>query len=138
MTVRLNPYLSFGNEARQAMEFYQSVFGGELAVSTFAEFGMADDPPEADKVMHSMLEAPNGLVLMGADTPSSMEYVAPAGVSISLSGDDEAALRGYWEALSASGTVAEPLEVAPWGDAFGMCVDRYGVTWMVNIAGPGA
>lgn len=138
MTVRLNPYLSFGNVARQAMEFYQSVFGGELAVSTFADFGMSDDPSEADKVMHSMLEAPNGLVLMGADTPSNMEYIAPAGVSISLSGDDEAALRGYWEALSASGTVAEPLEVAPWGDAFGMCVDRYGVTWMVNIAGPGA
>src|SRR5690606_21300192 len=112
MTVRLNPYLSFGNEARQAMEFYQSVFGGELAVSTFADFGMSDDPSEADKVMHSMLEAPNGLVLMGADTPSNMEYIAPAGVSISLSGDDEAALRGYWEALSASGTVAEPLEVA--------------------------
>lgn len=135
MTVRLNPYLSFKDEAREAMEFYQSVLGGELAVSTFADFGQADDPAEADKVMHSMLEAPNGLVLMGADTPASMSYTAPQGVSISLSGDDDSALRGYWEALSASGTVVEPLEVAPWGDAFGMCVDRYGITWMVNIAG---
>lgn len=135
MTVRLNPYLSFKDEAREAMQFYQSVFGGELAVNTFADFGMAEDPAEADKVMHSMLEAPNGLVLMGADTPSSMEYIAPQGLSISLSGDDDETLRGYWEALSASGTVVEPLAVAPWGDAFGMCVDRYGITWMVNIAG---
>jgi PhnB protein len=120
------------------MEFYQSVLGGELAVSTFADFGQADDPAEADKVMHSLLEAPNGLVLMGADTPASMSYTAPPGVSISLSGDDDGALRRYWEALSASGTVVEPLEVAPWGDAFGMCVDRYGITWMVNIAGSAA
>lgn len=135
MTVRLNPYLSFKDEAREAMQFYQSVFGGELAVSTFAEFGMAESPAEADKVMHSMLEAPNGLVLMGADTPARMDFIAPQGLSISLSGDDDGALRGYWEALSASGTVVEPLEEAPWGDAFGMCVDRYGITWMVNIAG---
>lgn len=135
MTVRLNPYLSFGDEARDAMEFYQSVFGGELSMSTFAEFGMAEDPSEADKLMHSMLEAPHGLVLMGADTPAGMTYSPPQGMSISLSGDDDGALRGYWEALSNSGTVVEPLEVAPWGDAFGMCIDRYGVTWMVNIAG---
>jgi hypothetical protein len=80
------------------MEFYQSVLGGELAVSTFADFGQADDPAEADKVMHSLLEAPNGLVLMGADTPASMSYTAPPGVSISLSGDDDGALRRYWEA----------------------------------------
>ena len=135
MTVRLNPYLSFKDEAREAMQFYQSVFGGELSVSTFADFGQADDPAEADKVMHAMLEAPNGLVLMRADTPASMSYTPPQGVSISLSGDDDSVLRHYWEALSGSGTVAEPLEVAPWGDAFGMCVDRFGITWMINIAG---
>lgn len=135
MTVRLNPYLSFRDDARQAMQFYQSVFGGELSLSTFAEFQASEDPAEADKIMHSMLEAPNGLVLMGADTPNDMEYAGPQGVSISLSGDDDAVLRGYWERLSESGTVVEPLEVAPWGDAFGMCVDRYGVMWMVNIAG---
>jgi PhnB protein len=134
MTVRLNPYLSFRDNARQAMEFYESVFGGELALSTFADMHASDDPAEQDKIMHGMLEAPNGLVLMGADTPNSMEY-QPNGYSISLSGDDEPTLRGYWEGLSSDGTVIEPLVQAPWGDTFGMCVDRFGVHWMVNIAG---
>ncbi len=85
--------------------------------------------------MHSMLEAENGLVLMAADTPNSMEYRPPAGISISLSGEDERLLRGYWEKLSQGGTVIMPLDRAPWGDTFGMCVDKFGITWMVNIAG---
>lgn len=70
MTTRLNPYISFRDNARQAMEFYRSVFGGELNVSTFAEMHASDDPSEQDKVMHSMLASPNGLVLMAADTPT--------------------------------------------------------------------
>jgi PhnB protein len=133
MTVRLNPYLSFSDNAREAMTFYQQVFGGDLQISTFAELGASDDPALGDNVMHSMLEAPNGLVLMGADTPPGME-TTPNG-SISLSGDDEATLRGYWDALVEGGTVTVPLEQAPWGDTFGMCTDRFGIPWLVNIAG---
>lgn len=133
MTVRLNPYLSFRDNAREAMEFYRSVFGGELSVNTFADFHASEDPAEQDKVMHAMLETGNGLMLMGADTPNSMEYEAPAGISISLSGDDEAVLRGYWDKLSQGGTVLMPLERAPWGDIFGMCTDKYGISWMVDI-----
>lgn len=136
MAVRLNPYLSFRDTAREAMEFYQSVFGGQLSMNTFAEFHASEDPAEADKIMHAMLETDGGLVLMGADTPNSMEFDPPTGVSISLSGDDEAELRRWWDALSASGSVMMPLEVAAWGDAFGMCVDGYGITWMVNISPP--
>jgi PhnB protein len=135
MTVRLNPYLSFRDTAREAMTFYQSVFGGELSVSTFGDLNASHDPAEQDKVMHSMLEAPDGLVLMGADTPNDMEYQPQAGVSVSLSGDDEARLRGWWERLSESGTVTVPFEKAPWGDTFGMCVDRFGTSWMFNAAG---
>ena len=135
MTVRLNPYLSFRDNAREAMEFYESVFGGELTVSTFAD--MPDipgtDPAEADKVMHSQLEAANGMWLMGADTPSSMGDPGPNG-SISLSGDDEAQLRGYYDKLADGGVVTMPLDKAPWGDFFGMCMDRFGVTWLVNIS----
>lgn len=134
MTTRLNPYLSFEDNAREAMEFYQSIFGGELTLNTFAEFQASEDPEEADKIMHGSLETPEGMMLMGADTPNSMEYVPNAGTSISLSGDDDARLRGYWDKLSAGGNVAMPLEQAPWGDFFGMCVDKYGVSWMVNIA----
>jgi PhnB protein len=133
MTTRLNPYLSFRDTARQAMEFYQSVFGGELNTNTFAEFKASDDPAEQDKIMHSQLETDTGLTLMAADTPNSMAYTPGTNFSVSLSGDDEAQLRGYWDKLSAGGTVAMPLEAAPWGDTFGMCTDKFGVPWMVNI-----
>jgi PhnB protein len=137
MTTRLNPYLGFRDDARQAMEFYQSVLGGELTVSTFGEMQVSDDPAEQDKVMHAMLTTENGMVLMAADTANSMDYARGTNAySVSLSGDDEAALRGYWEKLSERGTVLVPLETAPWGDAFGMCTDRFGITWLVNISGP--
>ncbi|PWC05199.1 VOC family protein [Agromyces badenianii] len=137
MMVTLNPYLNFRDNAKEAMEFYQSVFGGELTSSTFAEYGQADNPADADKIMHSQLEAEGGLVLMGADTPSYLEYTGAGNVSVSLSGgaEQDAELRGYWEKLSSSGAVTVPLEVAPWGDAFGMCVDGYGIAWLVNIGG---
>ncbi|MFD4422882.1 VOC family protein [Agromyces sp. NPDC058484] len=136
MMVILNPYLNFKDDAKEAMEFYRSVFGGELTSNTFAEYGQAEDPADADKIMHSQLES-DGIVLMGADTPSFLEYTGPGNVSVSLSGsaDEDAKLRGYWEKLSGSGSVTVPLEVAPWGDAFGMCVDGYGIAWLVNIAG---
>lgn len=135
MDVRLNPYLVWRDSARQAMTFYQSVFGGELLLNSFAELHASDDPAEADKIMHGQLNAPNGLVLMGADTPNSMELGANG--SISLSGDDEETLRGYWSALVDGGTLGVPLEKAPWGDYFGMCTDKFGIHWMVNIAGGG-
>jgi len=137
VSAQLNPYLSFRDNAREAMEFYHSVFGGELTTRTFAEFNASDDPAEQDKIMHSMLEADNGLVLMGSDTPNSMEYSPGNNIAVSLSGDDDATLRGYWEKLSADGTVTMPLNKAPWGDSFGMCVDKFGIPWLVNIAGAG-
>ncbi len=133
MTTRLNPYLSFRDNAREAMDFYHSVFGGELTRSTFGEYHASEDPAEQDKIMHSMLVSENGLVLMAADTPNSMEYTTGNNHSVSLSGEDDAELRGYWEKLSASGSVTVPLEKAPWGDSFGMCVDGFGVPWLVNI-----
>jgi PhnB protein len=138
MAVTLNPYINFKDNAREALEFYQSVFGGDLNVSTFADFQAAQDPAENDLVMHGQLEGAQGSVIMGADTPQHMEFRAPAGLSISLSGDVDAALRGSWDKLADGGTVVQPLEVAQWGDAFGMLTDRYGVTWLVNIAGAAA
>lgn len=135
MTVRLNPYLSFRDNAREAIEFYHSVFGGELNVSTFSQFGAGEEDSESDKIMHAQLETDNGLVLMASDTPNRMEYTPGNNFSVSLSGDDEATLRGYWDKLSDGGTVTMPLDKAPWGDTFGMCMDRFGVSWLVNIAG---
>jgi len=138
MPTRLNPYLNFTNNAREAMEFYHSIFGGELRVSTFAEFGGAPEGLQGDNIMHAMLESPNGFVLMGSDSPGSAgtENGSSAGggnVTISLSGEDAEELRGYWEKLSDGGTVTMPLERQMWGDDFGMCVDRFGTSWMVDI-----
>jgi PhnB protein len=117
------------------MEFYRSVFGGELTQSTFAEYQASEDPAEADKIMHSQLITEGGLTLMAADTPNAMAYTPGDNYSVSLSGEDEAELRGYWDKLVDGGTVTMPLEPAPWGDSFGMCTDRFGVSWLVNIAG---
>jgi PhnB protein len=132
MSSRLNPYISFNGTARQAMEFYQSVFGGELALNTFGQYGAADTP-EADNIMHGMLETPSGFTLMGADTPPGEEHRPGNNMAVSLSGDDAEELRGYWEKLANGATVTVPLEKQMWGDEFGMCVDQFGVTWMVNI-----
>ena len=137
MTSRLNPYLSFNGNARQAMEFYAGVFGGNLSLSTFAEFG-AKDSPDAKRIMHGMLETNAGYTIMGADITGDMEYHPMAGCSVSLSGDDGDALRGCWEKLSASGTTTMPLQKQAWGDEFGMCVDEFGVSWLVDIAQPQA
>ena len=115
------------------MGFYHSIFGGELAIKTYAEL-RGDDPAKADKVVHAVLTTPDGLTLMGADAPNPEEYEPRTGFSISLSGDDEERLRGYWERLREGGEVVMPLERAPWGDTFGMCVDRFGTRWLVNIA----
>ena len=136
MTTRLNPYLSFRDNAREAMEFYQGVFGGKLDMTTYKEYQASQDPAEDDKIMHALLEAPNGFVLMGADTPNGMDYTPGSAISVSLSGDDEAELRGYYDKLKVGGTESMPLETAPWGDWFGMLTDKFGVDWLVNISAP--
>jgi PhnB protein len=135
MQTRLNPYISFKDNAREAMEFYKSIFGGKLVMDTFKAFLVSQDPGEDDKIMHAMLEAENGLTFMATDTPNSMEYRPGTNISMSLSGDNHAELQTYFEKLSAGGVVTLPLEKAPWGDSFGMCTDKFGINWMVNIAG---
>ncbi len=135
MASRLNPYISFAGNAREAMEFYERVFGGTLTLHTFGEFG-PQDPDQDDKIMHAMLETDSGFTLMGADTPPGTEHEPGNNIAVSLSGDDADELRGYWEQLSSSGTVSVPLEKQMWGDEFGMCVDQFGIAWMVNIGQP--
>jgi len=135
--VRLNAYLRFADQAREAMQFYQGVFGGTLTMSTFGEFGQAGTPAE-HLIMHASLETADGMLLMASDTPPGMPRQEGSAISMSLSGDDEEALRGYWEGLAEGGTVALPLEPQMWGDVFGMCTDRFGIDWMVNIAGTSA
>jgi PhnB protein len=138
MGARLNPYLAFPGTTREAMTFYQRVFGGHLDISTFGEFG---DPaaPGADGVMHAQLETPAGFTLMASDTPpgQDVDTSQSGGMTVSISGDDEA-IRGYWEALADGGRVTMPFEKQMWGDEFGMLTDRFGVPWMVNLTGQDA
>ena len=133
MSSQLNPYLNFNGTARQALEFYATVFGGDLNLNTFASFGSTG--PDAERIMHGQLQTPAGYTIMAADVTSDMEYHAPAGISVSLSGDAESGddLRAYFEQLAASGMTTMPLQKQSWGDQFGMCVDGFGVPWLVNI-----
>jgi len=139
MGLLLNPYISFKDNARAAMEFYQSVFGGELTINTFGEYG-EKYAEGADLVMHSQLTTPGGLTLMASDTPEGMDFTPGSQITISLAGDgdDADAVRNFWEALSDGATVSVPLETQVWGDEFGQVTDRFGITWMVNIGGGAA
>ena len=135
MATRLNPYVNFPGTARQAVQFYASVFGGTATIMTFGEAG-AEGAPDPDQVMHAHLETPSGFTLMAADMPPGQTHEPGNSISISLSGDEDDERRGYWTKLSEGGTVAVPLDKQMWGDVFGMCTDRFGVSWLVNIAAP--
>ncbi|MFI8522670.1 VOC family protein [Streptomyces sp. NPDC085481] len=136
MPSRLNPYISFDGDAKQAMEFYKGVFGGTLNLNTYGDFGDHGAGAPGDKIMHGMLETTAGFTLMAADSPPGMPYKPGNNISVSVSGEDADELRGYWDKLSGGGTVSVPLEKQMWGDVFGMCTDRFGITWMVNINQP--
>jgi PhnB protein len=134
MNSKLNPYINFDGNAKEAAEFYKSVFGGELTMSTYGQGGMPADAGEAEKIMHAQLLAENGITLMMSDTPKGWDYTLGTNISVSLSGDNEAELKGYWDKLSEGGKIDQPLVPAPWGDQFGMLTDKFGIRWMVNIA----
>lgn len=131
----LNPYISFQDVSREALEFYRSVFGGELTFTTFGEAGASEDPGDSDKIMHGQLTTPSGFTLMASDTPASMTLHPGDNLSISLSGDETVELTEYWSKLAVDARFTMGLDTAPWGDTFGMLTDRFGVQWMVNIAG---
>lgn len=138
MPTAMNPYLSFRDNAAEAMAFYQNVFGGTLESSTFADMNASEDPSEGDKIMHSALTTDEGFVLMASDTPNGMDLDTGNNVTISLSGNNGDALRSYWDKLLDGGQMTLPLEQAPWGDVFGMVTDRFGTNWMISIESEGS
>lgn len=136
MSIGMTPYLSFGDNAREAMEFYKNVFGGKLGFLTFAE-GMGEkDPEQGRKIMHSSLFVERGIHLMGSDSAPGCDPTPNGTTALSSDGSsdqDAAALHGWWDKLAESATITMPLEQAPWGDSFGQLTDRFGVEWMFNI-----
>ncbi|MFT4211922.1 MAG: VOC family protein [Microbacterium sp.] len=129
----LTPYLHFSGDAREAMTFYASVFGGEPQFMTFGSGGMPGADPDA--IMHSYLGA-DEIELMGSDLPADERFDAfrkNGNITLSLSGPDEARLTELWDALSAGGEITTPLAKAPWGASYGDFIDRFGIRWLVNI-----
>ncbi|MGY1667609.1 VOC family protein [Geodermatophilus sp. SYSU D00696] len=136
MAVRLNPYLHFSGNAREAMDFYRSILGGHLEVMTFGDMGGGGGQYPDDGVMHAFLRTDHGLELMASDGHDP-DAGGPDKVSLSLSGDDLEVLTRWFEALADGGAVDVPLKRQMWGDTFGQVTDRFGIRWLVNVATPG-
>ena len=137
MSVSFTPYLSFKGQAREAMSFYQSIFGGELNVTTFAEANMGSEQGVVpEQVMHSQLDGP--VPLMGSDVPERIPFTQGSTISMCFSGDSAGLDTGreYWSKLGAGGEVGMNLDLAPWGDYYGNLTDKYGVNWMFDFAAP--
>jgi len=130
--ISLEPYLFFNGNCREAMEFYKSVFGGELEISEADPEQMGDMPNKdwfEGKIMHSSLKGP--VNLMASDSPKASDKTAK--IELSLGGTDEPQMRETFDKLAMGGTIKMPLEMQFWGDVYGQLTDRYNVDWMMNI-----
>jgi PhnB protein len=135
MSAKLVPYLNFDGNTREAMEFYQSIFGGELKLTTFGEMGGNMPLPDGygDKIMHAELKS-DAIEIMASEGRPNLPTKLGDNVSLSLFGNESDPLQGYFDKLAQGGEVAMPVAIQAWGDSFGMCKDKYGIQWMVNIA----
>ncbi|BFM25791.1 MULTISPECIES: VOC family protein [unclassified Microbacterium] len=149
MTIQTTTHLNFRGDARAALEFYQSVFGGHLVVNTYADFGMPAEVPGSDKVVFGLVAGENGFRVMGYDVPGLTDgpivgggstrrengtTVTDQAVFVSLSADTLEELQGHWDALAVGAVVVEPLAASAWSAGFGMLTDRFGVTWSISVS----
>ena len=152
MSIQTTTHLNFRGDARQALAFYQSVFGGHAVIRTYAEFGMPAGAPGADNVVFGLVVAESGFRVMAYDVPGRTEGSIVGGGStrranhttltdqaafVAIAADTLEELQGYWDALAAGGVIVEPLVSTAWSPGFGMLTDRFGVTWSASVAGPG-
>lgn len=148
MTIQTTPHLNFNGDARSALEFYQSVFGGHTTINSYADFGMPAELPGADKVVFGLVVAENGFRVMGYDIPGRTEGSIAGGGStrrennttitdqalfVSIGSDTLDELQGYWDALATDAIIVEPLAASAWSAGFGMLTDRFGVTWSFSV-----
>lgn len=148
MTIQTTTHLNFRGDARQALEFYQSVFGGHTVLNTYADFGMPAELPGADKIVFGLITAANGFRVMGYDVPGQSGGTIIGGGStrrennttvtdqalfVSIESDTLEELQGYWDSLTVDAVIIEPLAASAWSAGFGMLTDRFGVTWSVNV-----
>ncbi|WP_216908726.1 VOC family protein [Nocardia sp. NBC_01377] len=134
MSVTTTTHLNFRGDARAALEFYRSVFGGDLAAVTYGDAGAAQDGPEAEQVMWGQVLADNGFHVMAYDVPAAMPYDQGANsVFVSVRGDTVEEVTEYWKGLSEEATVVVPIGPAQWAPAYGMLKDRFGVVWVLDV-----
>jgi len=129
------PYLSFPGTCRSAMQFYEQALGGKLATCmTYGESPMAAHCAVEShaQIMHARLELPGGYSLMAGDCPSHMPFEGIKGVMLAVSYDSEAKAQEVFAALAAGGQITMPLQPTFWAKIWGMCTDRFGVSWAVN------
>jgi PhnB protein len=149
MSITTTTHLNFRGDARAALDFYASVFGGHAVIATYAQFGMPADAPGADNVVFGSVETPVGFRVMAYDIPGQSGGSADAagsthrenGVTItdqaffvSVRGETLEEVQGYWATLSAGATIVEDLAASAWSPGFGMLTDAFGVTWSIDVA----
>lgn len=149
MSIITTTHLNFRGDARPALDFYRSVFGGDITASSYADFGMPADAPGAEGLVFGMLASPSGFRLMAYDIPHQTGgSVAHAGKTtredgmtitdqpafVSVRGETLDEIQHYWNGLADGATVIEPLAASPWSAGFGMLTDRFGVTWILDVA----
>jgi PhnB protein len=139
MTIATTPHLNFRGDARAALEFYHSVFGGLLVAVSYADAHAVTDPAEASQLLWGQVESPDGCRVMAYDVPSHTEY-APGVIPlfVSIRSTDASEIERYWGAFAASATVVVPLAPAAWAPLYGMATDPFGVTWVFDVAVPWA
>ncbi|GAA1537446.1 VOC family protein [Actinomadura kijaniata] len=136
MSVNAVTHLNFRGDAREALTFYQSVFGGDMVAVTYEEAGNVEDPSEADQVMWGQVAAGNGFRVMAYDVPSRTPWnQGENAFFLSLRGETAEEITGYWRKLSEGATVLQPLAPAGWAPLYGMLKDRFGITWVLDVAG---
>jgi PhnB protein len=149
MSITTTTHLNFRGEARAALEFYGAVFGGQATIATYGDFGMPKDVPGADNVVFGQVETADGFRVMAYDIPGAAADAAPTSGStrrengvtltdqpffVSVRGESLDEIEPYWNALSADATVVEALAASAWSPGFGMLTDRFGVTWILDVA----
>lgn len=148
MSITTTTHLNFRGEARAALEFYQSVFGGDITIATYGDVGMPADVPGAENVVFGQVSTADGFRVMAYDIPGPVGGPSPAGVTrrengmtitdqsffVSVRGEALDEVERYWDALASGGSIVEPLAASAWSPGFGMLTDRFGVTWILDVA----
>ncbi|GAB2805006.1 VOC family protein [Streptomyces daliensis] len=134
MSVNTVTHLNFRGDARAALDFYRSVFGGEVAVVTYKDAGIVQEPSEADQVMWGQVASGNGFRVMAYDVPSRMPWDRGENAFfVSVRGESADEITTFWERLAEGATVVQPLAPAQWAPLYGMLKDRFSVTWVLDV-----